>query len=260
MSKTADEWKGVGNEAVKKGDHKAAYEAYSEGLKVEPDHAILLSNRALSLHKLGRLEEASVDALRCTVLRPDFIKGFVRGAMVLKELGRPQEAFDLIKKSPGKNEEAEGLAAALKPECEALEKKRIASLGGAEKVKEEGNALFKKGLFEQALVTYNKALGMCKDQKGELALAIRNNRAGCYHQLSNFHGVIEESTFVLEQQPDNTKALMRRMLALEPLEKYEAALKDARKVLQLAPGNEAANKVQHRLGKIVRDQQKQGGA
>lgn len=259
MSKTADEWKGVGNEAVKKNDHKAAYEAYSSGLKVEPDHAILLSNRALSLHKLGRLEEAATDALRCTVLRPDFIKGFVRGAMVLKELKRPQEAYDLIKRSPGKNEEAEQLAATLRPEVEALEKKRIAALGGAEKIKEEGNALFKKGLFEQALETYTKALKLCKDPKADMALAIRNNRAGCYHQLSNFHGVVEESTFVLEQQPDNAKALMRRMLALEPLEKYEQALADARKVLQLAPGNEAANKLQHRLGKIVRDQQKEKG-
>jgi len=254
---TADEWKLHGNEAVKNNDHAAAYESYSNGLKVDNDHAILLSNRCLSLMKLNRFEEAAVDAQRCTVLRPDFMKGFLRGAMALRHLKRPIEAYELLKKSP-KNPECEQLAAELRPEVEALEKKRIASLGGAEKKKEEGNALFKKGMFEQALETYTAALKLCKDPNAEMAIAIRNNRAGCYHQLSDFKKVVEEANFVLEQQPDNTKALLRRMLALEPLEKYEAALADARRVIQLAPGNEPANKLQHRLGKVVRDLQKNG--
>jgi stress-induced-phosphoprotein 1 len=257
-AKTAEEWKVSGNEAVKKGDHASAYESYSQGLKLEPDHAILLSNRSLSLIKLGRFEEAAADAQRCTVLRPDFVKGFLRGAMALQQQGKPQEALALLKGSP-KDHEVEQLAAKLKPEAEAAEEQRIQSLTGAERKKEEGNALFKKGLFEPALEVYTAALKLCKDQTDELALAIRNNRAGCYHQLSNFHGVVEETNFVLEQQPDNAKALMRRMLALEPLEKYELALADARHVLRLLPGNESANKVQHRLGKVVRDQQRLDG-
>jgi len=255
---TAEDWKTLGNEAVKKGDHATAYEKYTEGLKVEPDHAMIMSNRALSLHKLGRLEEAYADAKRVTELRPDFVKGFLRGALVLREMKRPQEALELLRVSPGRNNEAEELAAQLRPEAVAAEKKRIDKLGGAEKKKEEGNALFKKGLFEQALDLYTAALKLCKDPKEDLALAIRNNRAGCYSQLSNFHGVVEECTFVLEHQPDNQKALMRRMLALEPLEKYERSLADARHVLRLAPGNEQANKIVHRLGKICREMEKEG--
>ena len=65
--------------------------------------------------------------------------------------------------------------------------------------------------------------------------------------------MIKDTTFVLEREPENMKALLRRMLAYEPLEKYEAALNDARSVLSQCPGNEKANKVQHRLGKLVRD-------
>lgn len=254
-SRTADEWKQLGNEAIKKGDHATAFENYSKGLEVDPDHAILLSNRAMSALKLGKLDEALTDAQRCTVLRPDFIKGFHRAAQALQQLGRPQEALELLRKSP-KNEEIEQLVVTLKPEAEAAEKRRLASLGGAEKKKEEGNALFKKGLFEEALKTYTEALKLCKEPHDEMALAIRNNRAGCYSQLSNFHAVVEETNFVLEHQPDNAKALMRRMAALEPLEKYEAALTDARHVLRLVPGNDMANKIQHRLGKLVRDRQR----
>jgi len=252
---TAEDWKLHGNEAVKKGDHAAAFEAYSKGLEVEPDHAILLSNRSLSGLKLGRLEEAAADGQRCTVLRPDFMKGFLRCGMALEQLGRKKEAFDMLCKSP-KHEEIEQLVEKLRPEVEKIEKQRIASLSGPEKKKEEGNALFKKGLFEQALVVYTAALKLCKDEKGEMALAIRNNRAGCYSQLSDFHSVVKETNFVLEHQPDNAKALLRRMQALEPLEKYEAAVADARHVLRLLPGNDLANKVQHRLGKLVRDQER----
>ena len=91
------------------------------------------------------------------------------------------------------------------------------------------------------------------DPEGEMALSIRNNRAGCFHQLSNFEAVVKESTFVLEKQPQNLKALIRRMIAYEPLEKYEKSLDDARRILSQAPGHETANKVQHRLSKLVRD-------
>jgi tetratricopeptide (TPR) repeat protein len=250
--KTVDEWKALGNEAVKSGDHASAVECYSAGLKIDSNHVLLLSNRALCLHKLGRLEDGLVDAKRCGALRPDFVKGFLRGALILRELDRPQEALELLRKAPP-NDEVEKLSAEVRPEAESAESRRISALTGAERQKEEGNVLFKKGLFEQALEVYSDALALCSEPNGELALAIRNNRAGCYHQLSNFELVVEEANIVLTQQPHNLKALIRRMIAFEPLEKYEAALDDARRVLSYAPGNEQANRVQHRLSKLVRD-------
>lgn len=260
-SKTADEWKALGNEAVKMGQHAEALESYSAGLTVEPNHAILLSNRALCLHKLGRLEEALIDAKRCTALQPDLFKGFCRGAMILRELGRPCEALELLRKAP-LHHEIEKISAEVRPEAEAAEEARIASLSGAERRKEEANAIFKKGLVDQALSLYNEALGMCSDPECELALTIRNNRANCYNQLSNFEAVVEDTNFILERQPDNLKALIRRMIAFEPLEKYEKALEDARRVLRHVPGHDVANRLQHRLGKLVRDSQreKNGGA
>jgi len=252
--KTAEEWKTVGNDEVQKGKHDAAYTAYSQGLKAEPDHAMILSNRALSLEKLGRLEEAVMDAKRCAELRPDFVKAYLRAATILRDLKRPEEALAVLSKAPT-NAEVEQLLAKVKPEAAKAEKARLSKLSNEERLKEEGNKLFKKGFFEKALEAYTMALKACKDQKGDVAVAIRNNRAGCYQQLSDFHSVVRETNFVLEQQPDNLKALLRRMLALEPLEKYEEALADARQLIRSAPGNDAANKMQHRLSKLVRDKQ-----
>jgi len=251
----AEDWKALGNEAIKKGDHKTALEKYSNGLSVDPDHAMILSNRAMCHHKLGHRQEALEDAQRVVALKPDFYKGYVRAAMVLRELKKPQEAMALLKKAPH-HDEVSKLVAEVRPEAEAAEEARIAALDGAEKMKEAGNALFKKGLFEQAIAKYTEILNKCPNAEPDLILAVRNNRAACYHQLSDFHAVVEDATWVLERDPDNLKALIRRMIALEPLEKYEKALEDARHILRHCPGHEAANKVQHRLSKLVREMNK----
>lgn len=256
-----EEWKARGNDAVKAEDLDEAVRCYSAGIGAASGdlEAVLRSNRALCLHKLGRYEDALEDAKRCTALKPDFFKGYLRGAMALRALGRAEEAFAFVKRCP-RHDEAEALAAELRPEADAAENARIAALGGAEKAKEEGNQLFRKGLFEPALVKYTEALDLCEDQDGAIALALRNNRAACNHQLSNFKAVVADASFVLDREPNNFKALVRRMLALEPLERYEAALQDVRAVLRQDPRHQTANRLQHSLGKIVRDMQRNGGA
>merc|ERR1711907_926535 len=174
------EFKVLGNEAIKKQDLKAALEHYNNGLMVEPDHAMILSNRALCHHKLGNLQEALEDAQRVIVLKPDFYKAYIRGAMVLRELKRPHEAMALLKKAPH-NDEVGKLVSEIRPEAEAAEQTRIASLDGAEKLKEEGNALFKKGLYEQAMPKYSQIIEKFPDAASELMVAVRNNRAACNH-------------------------------------------------------------------------------
>jgi len=261
-SLTSEEWRAKGNEAVKAGRLEDAVMHYSSGLAASSEAdvesvTLLRSNRSLCFHKLGRQEEAVEDAKLCVALKPDFVKGYLRGALALKAMGQPAEAMAFLKRCPA-NDEASNLVAELRPAAEEAERKRIESLSGPEKCKEEGNALFRKGLFEKALEKYSEALHSCDDQNSEIALALRNNRAACYHQLSDFSSVAKDACFVLEREPNNLKALARRMLAYEPLEKYEAALADARAVLRQDPRHEAANKVQHRLGKLVRDLQRCG--
>jgi len=258
---SAEEWKARGNEAVKVGDLETAIHHYSSGLQVGGgDEAVLYSNRAHCFCKLERYEDALADARRCVALRPEFVKGFLRGAMALRSLGRPEEALAFLKRCP-KHDEAGKLATELRPEAEAAEKTRIAALGGAERLKEEGNALFKKGLFDDAVAKYSKALALCSDQEDDLKITLQNNRAACYHQLSDFHAVVKDTTAVLNRHPKNFKALNRRMLALEPMERYEEALADARAVLRQDPRHETANRMQHRLGRLVRDNcQSHGGA
>lgn len=253
---TPQEWRARGNAAVKICDHDMAVACYSSGIaKATNDgeaEVLLRSNRSMCFYKLGRYQEAIDDALRCVHLNHTFIKGYLRGAMALRALARPSEALALLKRAPV-NDEACSLAAEIRPEAEAMEKARIEALPEAERAKEEGNVLFRKGLFEEAAERYTWALGLCEEPDGGLALSIRNNRAACNHQISDFGSVVKDTNFVLEREPQNVKALVRRMLALEPLERYEQAFEDARAVLLQQPRHEVANKVQHRLGKLVRD-------
>lgn len=125
-----------------------------------------------------------------------------------------------------------------------------------ERLKEEGNALFKKSAFEEAIDKYTQAIALMPHEYGKelnpIAVSCYNNRAACHQQLGHYKHVTEDCSTVIENDPKNVKALLRRGLALEALEKYRSALSDIREVLAIDPSIEMANKAQHRIGQAVR--------
>jgi stress-induced-phosphoprotein 1 len=90
-----------------------------------------------------------------------------------------------------------------------------------------------------------------------LALKCFANRAACYKQLSNFDGTIGDCTAVLEVEPDNSKALIRRAQAYEAVERYKSSLQDVRAVLGFGVDvvgkqtYDLANGMQHRLNRVI---------
>lgn len=105
-------------------------------------------------------------------------------------------------------------------------------------LKEKGNDAFKAAAFEDAITFYSQAIDAAADDASPLALSCFNNRAACNQQLSNFSGVIRDCTHVLEHEPANQKALLRRALAYEGLERYPLALQDIRALNALNPNIE----------------------
>ncbi|CAE7272287.1 FKBPL [Symbiodinium sp. CCMP2456] len=85
----------------------------------------------------------------------------------------------------------------------------------------------------------------------ELALICLNNRAACYAQLKRHELVVQDTSEVLQKQPANMKALLRRMVALDALGREEAALKDAKDILILEPKNSHAMQVVARKRKSL---------
>lgn len=90
--------KDKGNKAFNEDDYEESYHFYSEGLKLDSNNTILLSNRSVALMKLHRYEEAVQDAKRVIELKPHWSKGYHRLGNLYYTLDRNQEALDILKK------------------------------------------------------------------------------------------------------------------------------------------------------------------
>jgi stress-induced-phosphoprotein 1 len=165
------------------------------------------------------------------------------------------------------SKEIERLAMKINPAFEKHEKLRKQSLSGHDLHKERGDEHYKNANFEAAIVEYTKCIdGLKAAGKGESETALKaySNRAACYKQISNFDGVIADCTAVLEVDPANVKALIRRAQAFEGVERYRFALQDVKTVLSMPPATvgktnlDLCNGLQHRLQRTVDQLKKMG--
>ncbi|KAI7841133.1 hypothetical protein COHA_005103 [Chlorella ohadii] len=104
----------------------------------------------------------------------------------------------------------------------------------AEVLKKEGNELYARDKWEQALERYSAAL-----EAAPAEAAAAPQRADC--------------SAAVDLHPRYAKALLRRSTAYEKLDDLERALADAQKVLELDPGNAIAQKSVQRLTPIVEE-------
>ena len=79
-----------GNDFFRKCQFAEAIEQYTKGIEVEPDSAVLHSNRSAAHAKLRDYERALHDACRCIQLKPQWAKGFLRKISALEGLGGRQ--------------------------------------------------------------------------------------------------------------------------------------------------------------------------
>jgi len=226
------------------GNLDAALDAVKRGLGMDPQNA--------DLKKMSKeIEEAQ---------RQKRIEGYITQAQVqLKEddVTGAYKTIDAGLRLDPNNTDLNRLMERTRPLYERAEKVRLSNLDPKERVKEEGDSLFKAANFEGAIRSYTRCLDSISDKSSELAIKCYNNRAACYKQLSNFDGVIGDSTSVLEYKPDDVKALMRRAQAYEACERYKSALQDVRQVLAYGPDAcgkqtyDMANGMQHRLNRVI---------
>lgn len=149
------------------------------------------------------------------------------------------------------------LATEIQPLAEAEEQAKRSGKSPEELLKLKGNDAFKVAAFDKAIGFYTQALETMSDTTCALAISCYNNRAACYQQMSDYSSVIGDCTQVLQIESTNQKALLRRGLAYEGLEKYRLALQDIRFLLGINPHIEVANKAQHRIGQAVRTLKRQ---
>ncbi|CAG4933329.1 unnamed protein product [Colias eurytheme] len=122
----------------------------------------------------------------------------------------------------------------------------------AESYKNKGNEAFKTENYEQALSLYTKAINIAERDTRDMATYLKN-RAAAYLKLKEYEKAIKDCDDALQIIPEDPKALFRRAQALENLERFEEAYRDAKIIFTVDPTNKAIQPVLGRLHAIVQE-------
>ncbi|XP_038052100.1 sperm-associated antigen 1-like [Patiria miniata] len=104
----------------------------------------------------------------------------------------------------------------------------------ANKEKDKGNEAFKAGDYEEAVQYYSRSISVIPSAPAY------NNRSLARIKLCQFIAAVEDCTKVLELEPENIKALLRRGTALKSLRQFTAAKTDLEAVLNAESNNKQA--------------------
>jgi stress-induced-phosphoprotein 1 len=227
---------------------------YSDCIKtLESGLALQSSNADLKTMKkdVTELVRAQTVATHCATAQQQYKEGDVTAAY---------KTLQLASRLDGNSPDIAKLMRVVQPAHEKAEAHRKRSLSGPDLFKEKGDELYKNANFEEAIVVYTKCIdGLVASGRGHDGVALKAyaNRAACYKQISNFDGVIADCTSVLEVEPDNVKALIRRAQAFEGVERYRFALQDVKTVLAMPTAVtgkanvDLCHQMQHRLQRTV---------
>ena len=250
----AEAKKSEGNKAFSARDYPNAIKLYTEAISLDPTNHVYYSNRCAAYTSYGMMNEAIQDGQKCVAIKRDWPKGWFRLANAQKEAQRYMDCWKTLQeglRTHFDHADLLRLHTEVEPKKDAEERAQRAGMARDEQLKAEGNDLFKAAKFEEAIAKYTEALAACSDSQSKIAIACHNNRAGCHQQLGNHPKVIEDCCMVLEVEPNNEKALLRRGLAFEACEKFRSALADIRKLLLINPNIPMAKAAQNRLGNAV---------
>jgi len=206
------------------------------------------AERCLAQNNWARVQELAKCALD---LEPENVRGWELLATALKWEGKREEAAATVQKardlyelsSKGLSDLAEELRSEVPSDAAA------AHLAKAEQ-------FIAKRQYDLAMECFTAALepleGTIDDEGSRLRLQILRGRAECAQQLQDWSRCRKDATAVLEADAGDTRALMQRAAANEALEKFSAALDDARKILATDPKNSAANRIAHNCQQALR--------
>jgi len=261
-NQAAENWKNQGNQAFQKGQNTEAVKCYSKAVEIDPNNHVYYTNRATAYAGMEEWEKCLSDSNKAISLKTDWVKGYFRKGQALVGLKRYDEGIVAYRKAVELDPKNEDITGRLK-EAEQLFKKHKPKvnadgtpLSASQRAKEDGNEFFRLGKIQQAIDAYAKALGLCTDKEAHVKADIFCNRAACYVQLYEPHKVINDCNECLNLVPMNVKALLRRGLAYESLDKMRLSLDDFRKVMSIDPRNTVALQSSSRIMNALKAQGK----
>ncbi|XP_057703058.1 mitochondrial import receptor subunit TOM34 [Corythoichthys intestinalis] len=120
----------------------------------------------------------------------------------------------------------------------------------AKALKEEGNALVKKGDHARAVDKYTQSI-LCHDKEA----AAFTNRALCYLALKRYRDAVGDCDAALALDGVNVKALYRRAQAYKELKNMTGCIQDLKELLEVEPTNMAAIKLLQEVQQLQQQEQ-----
>jgi len=195
-------------------------------------------------------------AKRATDLDPESAEAWELLATALKWAGKRKQAAEAARTAIDTYEVKSPGLEALVRELEKSEEPGAVAKECAAKADD----FFAKSQYDLALDCYSQAIDALdgesaaeQQQSDELVIQMLRRRAECAQQLQDWSMCRRDATAVLERSPDDVQALLRRAAANEALEKFSAALDDARRLLAVDPRNAAANRIAHNCKQALRE-------
>uniref|UniRef100_A0A3Q3ERN7 Translocase of outer mitochondrial membrane 34 n=1 Tax=Labrus bergylta TaxID=56723 RepID=A0A3Q3ERN7_9LABR len=256
---------------------QAIKELDKSSTKNPEDLGILYSNRAASYLKDGNCGECVKDCNMSLEFSPFNVKSLLRRAAAYEAVERYRHAYvdyktalqidcNIAAAHDGTNRmtkaltEADGLSwreklppipvvplsvrekLGQKTTTETTQAKKPApaekDLKRGQVLKEEGNALVKKGEHKKAIDKYSQSLKL-----NPAEITTYTNRALCYLSLKQYRDAVRDCDEALMIDSSNLKALYRRAQAHKELKDAKACVDDLDKLLKVEPKNTAALKL-----------------
>jgi len=188
-------------------------------IQLDPQNAKAFHRRGLAREKLGDLNGAAEDFKKALSLMND--------DSIAKNLAQIQE---LIKNRDSEHQNEE--------ERKKTEKGKQKQKIDVEAERNEAKELFQTGQFPLTVEKYSLILqeGDISDENRVLFL---NNRAACYIQMKFENEALSDLRQVLDIDPYNVKARLRRALVYENMEKFGLAYDDYKLVIAMDPASAA---------------------
>ncbi|XP_030638965.1 sperm-associated antigen 1 [Chanos chanos] len=116
----------------------------------------------------------------------------------------------------------------------------------ADREKDKGNEAFRSNDYQEAVAYYTRSLSVLP------TVAAYNNRAQAEIKLQHWHSALADCQKVLEMEPGNLKALLRRATVNKNLGDLQIACDDVKTVLCSEPQNMIAKRLLEELNTLMR--------
>lgn len=215
------------------------------------EQQLLEAERCIQQNNYDRAESL---AEKATKADPESAKAWEILTTAQKWLGRREEALATVRKAQDLYEVQSAGLTALQKELE--QSKSPADI--AAECEAKGEEFMSGRMYDLAVSNYTQAIEALEatelaEADRPLHLRLLRRRAECAQQLQDWGMCRRDASTVLEQFPDDEKALLQRAASNEALEKFKAALEDARKLLAIDPKSKAANRIAHNCQQALRD-------